>query len=74
MKHLQSANCPNHNMETALLNVKSDIINAMDNQQVISLVLFDLSEAFDILDHSIHLARLEIFFGITGTALGQKKS
>ena len=64
----------NHSMENALPKVKSDIINAMNNQQVICLVLPDLSATFDTVDHSIFLARLETFFGITGTALSWKQS
>ena len=74
MEPLQSAYCSNHSTETVLLKVKSEIINAMDNQQVICLVLLDISTAFDTVDHSIPLARLETFFGITGTALHWIKS
>ena len=69
MKPIQSAYCSNHSMETALLKVKSYIINATDNQQVICLVLLDLSATLDTVDHSILLARLQTFFGISGTAL-----
>ena len=74
IEHPQSAYCTIHSMDTALWKVKSDIINTMDNQQVICLVLLDLSAACDTVEHSILLARLETFFGITGTALHWIKS
>ena len=73
MELLQSAHYTNHSIETSLLNIKSDIKNAVDNQQVICPVLFDLSTALDTVDYSILLARLETF-RITATALSWIKS
>ncbi len=55
--------------ETALLRVKNDILNAMDNRNVMLLLLLDLSAAFDTIDHSILLNRLSQRCGITGTCL-----
>ena len=69
MEPLQSAYRPHHSTETALLRVRTDILKAMDNQEVACLVLLDLSAAFDMVDHKILLERLENYFGITGTAL-----
>ena len=69
MEPLQSAYHRNHSTATALLKVKSDIINTIANQQIICLVLLDLSAAFDTVDHSTLLARLDTFFGITGDIL-----
>ena len=54
---------------TALLKVKTDIIKAMDNQEIICLILLDLLAAFDTIDHTILLKRLETTFGIKDTAL-----
>ena len=44
-----------HSTESALLKVKSDLVHAMDNQEVTCLVLLDLSVAFDTVDHDLLL-------------------
>ena len=74
MEPLQSAYRSHHSTETALLKVKTDILKAMDNQEVTCLVLLDLSAAFDMVDHKILLERLENYFGITRIALRWIKS
>ena len=70
----QSVLHANHSTETVILKVKSDILHAMDKQEVSCLVLHDLSAAFDTLDHQIFLECLENHFGITGLALNWIKS
>ena len=47
----------------------SDILNAVDEGDVASLVLLDLSAAFDTVDHDILLRRLQVSFGFGGAAL-----
>ena len=69
MEEKQSAYRRFHTTETALLKVKTDIIKAMDNQEITCLVLLDLSAAFDTIDHTILLNRLETTFGIKDIAL-----
>ena len=69
MEPLQSAYRPQHSTEAALLKVKSDIHQAIDNQEVMCLVLLDLSAAFDTIDHTILPLRLEKELGVTGTVL-----
>ena len=54
---------------TAVLNVVTDILAALDRGHISLLGMFDLSAAFDTVDHSILLRRLEISFGIWGAAL-----
>ena len=66
---MQSAYWVNHSKESALVHFKADILASMDKQQVVCLILLDLSAAFDTVDYSILLQRLESVFGITGTAL-----
>ena len=46
--------------ETAVLKVVTDILAALDRGQISLLGMFDLSAAFDTVDHSILLRRLEI--------------
>ena len=56
--------------ETSLLSIYNDLILAMDRDEVTySFILFDLSAAFDTVDHSILLHRLQHWFGVHGTSL-----
>ena len=65
----QSAYRPNHSTETAILKVHNDIMNALNNKKDVVLVMLDLSAAFDTLDHSVLIHRLQHRFGINGTVL-----
>ena len=74
MEANQSACHSYYSMETTLLKVKADILRAMDIQEVICLVLLDLSAAFDTVNHDTLITRLQDRFGIGGTALEWFKS
>src|SRR6266536_5425008 len=65
----QSAYRRFHFTETALLRIHNDLLHAMDSKKFTALVLLDLSAAFDTIDHSILLHRLNTWFGISSTAL-----
>ena len=65
----QSAYRMFHSTETTLLGIHNDLILAMDCGEVTSLILLDLSAAFDTVDHSILLHRLQHWFGLHGTSL-----
>ena len=76
LSHLQENNLSNpfqsayragHSTENVLLRIVNDILSALDND--ISLLLLDLSVAFDTIDHQILLSRLNSVFGIQSTAL-----
>ena len=64
----QSAYRNHHSTETALLRVQNDILQAVDLGYEVILVLLDFTAAFDTIDHSILLTRLEQRFGISGKA------
>ena len=66
---LQSVYKKNYSTETALLKVKADILQAMDNQRVVCLILLDLSAAFDTVNHQLPLNRLKYRFGFGGVIL-----
>ena len=65
----QSAYRPGFSTETAILRVLSDILQAVDERDVAALALFDLSAAFDTVDHNILLQRLQSSYGFDGLAL-----
>ena len=69
LKHMKSAYRSGHSMETALLKVKTDLLQAINCQEVICLILLDLLSAFNTVDHCLLLRRLEVSFGIKETAL-----
>ena len=69
MELMQSSYRMGHSMEIALLKVNTNILRALDNQEFPCLVLFDLSVAFDTVDHQILIDRLTSMFGISGCAL-----
>uniref|UniRef100_A0A8C5D5C0 Reverse transcriptase domain-containing protein n=1 Tax=Gouania willdenowi TaxID=441366 RepID=A0A8C5D5C0_GOUWI len=58
-----------HSTETALLKVSSDVMMAADSGRYTVLVLLDRTAAFDTVDHSILVDRLESEMGFSGTVL-----
>lgn len=58
-----------HSTETALLKVLSDLYLTVDSKKNAVLILLDLTAAFDTVDHSILLSRLESCVGIRGNVL-----
>ena len=70
----QSAYRRSHSTETALLKVTSDALIAADMGKLTLLGMLDLSAAFDCVDHSILLHRLEVSFGFGGAVLDWMRS
>jgi hypothetical protein len=66
---LQSAYRQGCSTETALIKIKSDIDSILDQGDDVLLVLLDLSAAFDTIDHTILLHRLQHYVGLCSTSL-----
>ena len=69
LEDLQLAYRSDHSTEAALLKVKADIFENMDNQCMTGILLLDLSAAFNTVSKNILINCLHHWFGITGTAL-----
>ena len=54
-----------HSTESALLNIHNNILLNMAKGSVIALTLLDLSAAFDTIDLTILLDRLNVYYGIS---------
>ena len=66
---VQSGYRPLHSCETLLVRMTDDILKDMEQGCVVTLVLLDLSAAFDTIDHDILIKKLLEDFGIQGSAL-----
>src|SRR6218665_10015 len=66
---IQSGFRKGHSTETLLLRLLLDIYGAIDRSQLTLLALYDVSAAFDTVDHEMLLERLQISFGVTGAFL-----
>ena len=71
---IQSAYKKHHSTETVLLRISDNVLRARDNKKCALLVLLDMSAAFDTVDHSILLSRVDTRLGNTGTALSWFRS
>jgi hypothetical protein len=65
----QSAYRRDHSTETAILRMLNDAYCTADNKSRTLLVQLDPSAAFDTIDHSTLLKRLECTFGLSGAVL-----
>lgn len=65
----QSGFRPGHGTEIALVRVTNDLLMAADSGSPSLLILLDLTAAFDAVDHTILLHRLQHTIGLTDNAL-----
>ena len=64
---------PGRSCEHALLNAQNFILNSLSKKEISMLLLIDFSKAFDTIEHSILLKKLE-HYGIRGIVLEWFKS
>ena len=57
----QSGFRPRHSTETALIKVIDDLLFNLDNDRVSGMVLIDYRKAFDMIDHTLLLKKLEVY-------------
>jgi len=67
--HHRSLTVTNYTTEIAVLRVLSDPLKAVDKGDLATVVLLDLSAAFNTVDHSVLCQRLELTFGLRGPVL-----
>ena len=60
--------CANHSCEHAISQVVGTLIKSLENCLYSACILLDLSKAFDTIEHSILLQKIELY-GIRGNAL-----
>ena len=66
---LQSAYRKMHSTETALLKIMDDLYRIVDERRAAVLIGLDLSAAFDTIDHTTLINRLQNVFNVSGAAL-----
>ena len=66
---VQSGYRPNHSCETLLVKMTDEILKEIHKDNIVVVILLDLSAAFDTIDYTILLNKLSREFGITGDVL-----
>ena len=69
MEEMQSAYKNGHSTETVQQRIYNDLLCGVERKSAVTLVLLDLSVAFDTVDHQSFLQLLESHFYIKGQAL-----
>ena len=71
---LQSGYRKHHSCETAVVRIYSDLLVAIDKKSHALLVLIDLSAAFDTINHSLLISKLQNVYNIGGNVIAWIKS
>ena len=67
--HYQSVYRKRHSTESVFVKIDNHILSSMVDSRVTAFTLLDLSTAFDAIDHTTLLRRLDDWFVVTGEAL-----
>ena len=65
----QAAYWKKYSMKTSLLNITNDLLWGMENQEITTMLIFDLPVVFDTMDHDTLLTIMEQTFGFKEKAL-----
>ena len=57
----QSGFRPNHSCETALLQMTNKCLGAINNNEMVGMVMIDFRKAFDLVDHTLLLKKLKYY-------------
>ena len=57
----QSGFRPSHSCETALIHMVENWLKALDKGELVGVLLVDFRKAFDLVDHSILLKKMEFY-------------
>ena len=52
---------PNHSTATAITQLYDIFIRGAENKELTAALLLDLSAAFDVVDHQLHLQKIELY-------------
>lgn len=74
LPQFQSAYRQNYLTETGPLHILSEVLEVVDQEKVTTLMVLDLSSAFDCVDHKILLSRIDLKLEIRDKALSWNKS
>ena len=66
---VQSGYRAGHSCETLLIKLTDDVIADADKNNIVAMLLLDLSAAFDAIDHSMLLNKLKDVYGLKDSAL-----
>ena len=55
MSYLSSNSLPTHSYETSLLQVINKWLDAINNSELIGILMIDFRKAFDLVDHTLLL-------------------
>lgn len=74
LSRFQSGFRPRHSTQTALVKITQDICESLEDKRQCTLVLLDLSKAFDSINHMLLCQKLKLLFNFSDSAVALIKS